>query len=128
MGVQPGVSPPYTAVVFVSRRREGVGEEYAAVARRMDELARSAPGFLGMDSVRGADGVGITVSYWADRASAARWKSVAEHHAAQEAGRDRFYSSYRVRICRVEEDYSFERPEGAVPGSEGPVPGEVGAP
>jgi heme-degrading monooxygenase HmoA len=127
VGVQQGVSGPYTAVVFVSRRRGDSGEEYAAVSRRMDELVRAAAGYLGMESVRGAEGVGITVSYWADRASAARWKNVVEHRAAQEAGKDRFYGWYRVRICRVEEEYTFDRGGASDPGPHGSATGDLGA-
>ena len=53
--------PPYYAVVFSSQRTEG-DNGYDKMAERMVELAASQPGFLGVESVRGADGFGITVS------------------------------------------------------------------
>ena len=56
-------APPYYAVVFTSLRTEG-DRGYHATAERMVELAKGQPGFLGMDSVRGEDGVGITVAYF----------------------------------------------------------------
>ena len=56
--------PPYYAVVFTSLRREAPGDGYGETAARMEELAREQPGFLGIDSARGPDGLGITVSYW----------------------------------------------------------------
>src|SRR3546814_18492085 len=56
--------PPYYAVVFSSLRRDGGDDGYAAAADRMVELAREQLGFLGVESTRGADGFGITVSYW----------------------------------------------------------------
>ena len=34
------------------------------VGDRMVELATGQPGFLGVESARGPDGIGITVSYW----------------------------------------------------------------
>ncbi len=55
--------PPYYAVIFSSQRRDG-DDGYAATAGRMVELAATQPGFLGIESTRGADGFGITVSYW----------------------------------------------------------------
>ncbi|MEK0361598.1 hypothetical protein V6943_04235 [Pseudomonas sp. CBC3] len=55
--------PPYYAVVFTSLRAEG-DRGYGAMAGRMLELAAMQPGFLGVESAR--DGVGITVSYWAN--------------------------------------------------------------
>jgi heme-degrading monooxygenase HmoA len=53
------------------------------------------------ESVRDAEGRGITVSYWADEESVARWKRDAGHTAAQEMGRSRWYESYALRVCRV---------------------------
>jgi len=58
--------PPYYAVIFTSQRTEG-DRGYGRMADRMIELARAQPGFLGVESVRGADGLGITVSYWASK-------------------------------------------------------------
>ncbi len=56
--------PPYYAVIFSSLRTDG-DASYAQMADRMVELAAQQPGFLGAESTRGADGFGITVSYWA---------------------------------------------------------------
>ncbi|HZB51256.1 MAG TPA: antibiotic biosynthesis monooxygenase [Mycobacteriales bacterium] len=96
---------PYTAVIFTSVRRPAAASpEYAATARRMDELAREQPGYLGIESAA-ADGVGVTVSYWASPAAARAWKAVAEHAAAQALGRERWYADYRVRIATVDRDY-----------------------
>jgi len=99
--------PPYYAVVFSSLRATG-DDGYAAVSERMLELAAEQPGYLGVESAR--DGLGITVSYWRDLESIRSWKAVAEHRLAQEAGRERWYARYTVRIARVEREYSFERP------------------
>lgn len=76
---------------------------YIATAARMEELARQQPGFLGLESAR--EGVGITVSYWADELAAAAWKQVAEHLAAQHRGAREWYAGYRVRIATVTRDY-----------------------
>jgi len=55
--------PPYYAVIFTSLRTEG-DRGYGHMADRMVELASQQPGFLGVETTRGADGFGITVSYW----------------------------------------------------------------
>ena len=73
----------------------------------MVELAATQPGFLGIESVR--DGLGITVSYWRDLASIAAWRSNVEHLGAQRLGRERWYQSFRLRVARVEQDWSFLR-------------------
>ena len=108
-------SPPYVAVVFTSLRSpwqpDDGGEPddgYEAAAARMEELAAEQPGYLGIESARGAHGEGITVSYWRDVVAAREWKRVAEHAEAQRLGRDRWYAGYRVRVATVEREYGFD--------------------
>lgn len=100
-------APPYWVVIFTSHRQNDEG--YGAMSARMQELAAQQPGYLGIESVRGADGVGITLSYWKDRESIAAWKANLEHREAQSLGRERFYSRYNVRVAKVEYDYEFSR-------------------
>lgn len=97
-------APPYYAVIFTSRRTEG-DRGYDAVARRMVELGSRQEGFLGIESVRDASGVGITVSYWRDEESIRAWKADVEHQQAQRAGQETWYSEYHVRVARVERAY-----------------------
>ncbi|WP_439834413.1 antibiotic biosynthesis monooxygenase family protein [Aeromonas enteropelogenes] len=96
--------PPYYAVIFTSQRTD-VDEGYAAMAERMLTLARTQPGFLGVESAR--DGVGITVSYWRDLESIRHWKGDLEHQEAQRLGREQWYRTFKTRIARVERDYAL---------------------
>ena len=100
----------YTAVIFTNQRTGDDDAGYLATAARMDALAAEQPGYVGIESVRGDDGHGITVSYWTDAAAARAWKQHAEHLDAQAAGRDRWYDRYRLRIATVEREYAFTRP------------------
>lgn len=97
-------APPYYAVIFSSRRTAD-DQGYETMADRMVELAQVQPGFLGIDSARGADGLGITVSYWASEAAIRAWREQAEYRIAQESGRARWYDHYEIRIARVERAY-----------------------
>ena len=96
--------PPYYAVIFTSRRTEG-DRGYAHMAERMVELGSKRDGFLGIESARGADGLGITVSYWRDAESIGAWKQDVDHQRAQHAGQQTWYSDYRVRVAKVERAY-----------------------
>ncbi|MBL8032571.1 MAG: antibiotic biosynthesis monooxygenase [Leptospiraceae bacterium] len=104
----PGIAhtpdPPYYAVIFTNQHAEHL-EGYAETAERMVELARTIDGFLGVESVRAANGLGITVSYWRDEASIAQWKSQAEHTLARAQGREQWYADFFVRVARVERAY-----------------------
>lgn len=104
MAFAPTPAPPYYAVIFTSLRTDG-DNGYAAMAARMVELAAQQPGFLGAESAR--EGLGITVSYWADLESIAAWKQNAEHLEAQRLGREQWYAGFRLRIARVERDYGM---------------------
>lgn len=96
--------PPYYAVIFTSKRTSG-DHGYGAMADAMVERARLQPGFLGVESARGSDGVGITVSYWRDEASIKAWKADSPHQKAQDQGKASWYEHYEVRIARVERAY-----------------------
>lgn len=97
-------APPYYAVIFTSLRTEG-DHGYAETASRMVNLAAQQPGFLGVESAR--EGLGITVSYWADLESIQNWKRNIEHLAAQRSGHEKWYASFKVRVAKVERDYGM---------------------
>ena len=99
--------PPYYAVIFTSRRTAADPEGYDRTADRMVELAATMAGFLGIESARNSEGVGITISYWDSPESIQRWREHAEHRLAQWAGKERWYEHYSIRICRVEKEYGF---------------------
>ncbi len=101
-------APPYVAVIFTSKRTSA-DDGYDETAERMYALVQQQPGFISVDSVRGADGVSITVSYFTDEAAVAAWKQQADHLDAQRAGRERWYEAYEVRVAKVERAWSFPR-------------------
>lgn len=102
--IAPTPEPPYTAVIFTALRTE-VESGYAATADRMEQLAAEQPGYLGFESARGPDGLGISVSYWIDDGAAKAWKQVGEHLLAQQRGMTQWYDEYRVRVATVHRDY-----------------------
>ncbi|WP_143590601.1 antibiotic biosynthesis monooxygenase family protein [Thermoactinospora rubra] len=102
-------APPYHLAVFVSRRTGEDAEGYGETARLMLELAAGQPGYLGVDSVRGADGLGITVAYWRDEESLVAWREHAQHAVARRTGRERWYEEFVVHVARVERAYGFTR-------------------
>ena len=103
-GLAETPEPPYYAVIFTSRRTEG-DNGYSEMADKMVALASQQPGYLGVESVRGADGVGITVSYWKDEDAIRHWKKDVEHKVAQESGKRTWYQNYMVRVSKVERAY-----------------------
>ena len=101
--------PPYYAVIFSSLRTPQDDQGYGVAADRMAQLASEQPGYLGVDSVRAANGVGITVSYWASEAAIVAWRRNAEHTIVREQGRKSWYREYELRVAKVERAYNFKR-------------------
>lgn len=106
-------APPYYAVIFASQRNGEDTEGYAEAAARMLELAAQQPGYLGVESVRGGDGFGLTVSYWRDEAAILGWKHQVEHAAVRNRGRRDWYTRYITRVAKVERDYDWVRRDAA---------------
>lgn len=96
---------PYFAVIFTSTITKDT-EGYNEMAKKMEDLAKVQPGFLGVDSAR--EDVGITVSYWESLDAIKSWKQNSEHLIAQQKGRKQWYSWYNTRICKVEREYEFQ--------------------
>lgn len=98
---------PYFAVIFTSQLSNET-EGYAQMASHMEQLASKQPGYLGFESAR--EELGISISYWESLEAIKQWKENLEHQRAQALGRKRWYSQYTIRICRIEREYSFDKP------------------
>lgn len=89
------------AVIFTSRKKPNA-DGYDEMSKKMLELAAQQAGFLGVESARGADGFGITISYWKSLEDIKRWKGNSEHRQAQRLGKSEWYLEYDLRITKME--------------------------
>jgi heme-degrading monooxygenase HmoA len=104
LGLARTPEPPYYAVIFTSKRTEG-DRGYDEMSERMIALAARQPGFLGVESVRDPEGVGITVSYWESEEAIADWKRDNQHQIAQLSGKRVWYEQYTIRVAKVDRAY-----------------------
>ncbi|MGB0843846.1 MAG: antibiotic biosynthesis monooxygenase family protein [Alphaproteobacteria bacterium] len=95
------------AVIFIADLADDTG--YGEMANRMVELAQTMPGYIAVESQRGAAGRGITVSYWETEADILNWKRNTEHLEAQRTGRKRFYSQFTLQVAKVERSYHMKK-------------------
>ena len=100
------LKPPYYAVIFTTFLTDDL-EDYDATAQRMEQFAEKQEGYLGIEHARSE--VGITISYWRDRASILNWKNNVEHSEARKRGKEQWYKQYQLRICKVEHEYGFKK-------------------
>jgi len=95
-------------VVFRSRLKPGIEKEVEETDARMAELAARMPGYVSYRQYVSADGEGVAVVEFASHETAAAWRAHPEHREAQRLGRERWFSEYRITVCDVVRDYSFE--------------------
>lgn len=95
---------PYYAVVFSNQASQSP-DGYAEMATKMNDIAKTMPGYLGIESTRDVDGFAITVSYWRDEEAIKGWRNHAKHQIAQEIGRERWYEHFALRVAKVERHY-----------------------
>ena len=96
-------------MIFVSQRAAADAQGYASAAQAMVRAAEKFPGYRGIHSVRGADGVGITISYWENEDAARAWKADAAHTAIREQGRATWYEWYELIVADVTRSYGWRR-------------------
>ena len=90
------------AVIFSSIPGD-TDDDYYATDARLEELAQTVPGFVGIENARGEDGFGITVSYWESLEAIDRWRREAAHVEAKKKGRAKWYKDYQIHITRIEQ-------------------------
>ena len=100
--------PPYYAVIFTFQRNEHEAG-FAEKVELMTRLAKEQPGYIGTESAGDASGFGILVSYWADLASIAKWRTETSHAQAQAEGKSNWFEGLELRISKVERAYNFRK-------------------
>ena len=95
--------PPYYAVIAPAELR-GLPPDYLERAQHLVTVARTMPGFLGIEA-SAQPGFSLAVSYWESLDAIAAWRRHAEHGAAKRTAPERWFTAYATRIARVERVY-----------------------
>lgn len=98
------------AVIFEVLPRDGRRETYLDLAARLRPRLEEIDGFLSIERFESLSEPGkiLSLSFWRDEGAVAAWRALSEHRAAQEAGRARIFSDYRLRVAAVLRDYGME--------------------
>jgi len=96
-------NPPYWAVIAPAELADDV-RGYPELAAKLVELAKSQPGFLGIETGF-QRGFALAVSYWASLDAIAAWRTSSLHLIAKEKGKSAWFKKYVTRIARVERVY-----------------------
>ena len=85
---------------------------YDEMAKEMDDLARTMPGFIDVKSFKAEDGERLTIVWWQDEETLRAWREQARHRVAQRTGRERWYEYYKMDVAEVIRTNNFDRPHG----------------
>lgn len=96
-------------IVFRSRLRPECEAEFSSLAERMEDLAKSMPGFLSYKVFVADDGERCSIIEFDTAEHLRAWREHPEHAEAQRLGRERFYIDYSLQICDVARDLRFTR-------------------
>jgi heme-degrading monooxygenase HmoA len=95
--------------VFRSRLLDEGAAEFNQLAAEMLEIAQGMPGFISYQVYKAEDGARCSIIEFDTQENLLAWREQPRHRAAQEAGRQRFYSSYSLHVAEPERESLFER-------------------
>jgi heme-degrading monooxygenase HmoA len=93
--------------VFRSRLRPEVRDEYVALVDRMNEIARTMPGYISHKGFFADDGERVTIVEFEHEEGLRTWRSNPEHMAAQRQAREKYYTEYHVQVCTLDRESKF---------------------
>ena len=96
-------------ILFRSRLTPAAGDDYKAMAARMDAHVRTFPGFVDAKFYTGEDGERLTVVWWQDAETLAAWAGDLRHRAAQNEGREKWYDYYKMDVAEIVRVSNFDR-------------------
>jgi heme-degrading monooxygenase HmoA len=103
------ISTAMIVTVFRSRLRAGIREEYLTLAARMNELAKTMPGYISHKGFLADDGERVTIVEFEHEEGMRTWRMHPEHRAAQRKARKEYYSEYSIQVCTVVREAKFKQ-------------------
>ncbi len=93
--------------VFRSRLRDDVPDRYFALAAELHDRAKGFPGFVEFKQFVADDGERVTLVTFDSAEHEAAWRDDPEHRAAQQEGREHFYTEYDVAVCELQQRHRW---------------------
>src|SRR3954471_20305798 len=103
------------AVIFEFTPKEGKFSEYMDVVGTLRADLDKAEGFISLERFESVTNKGrfLSLQFWRDEESVAKWRNLQKHREAQVKGRATIFSAYRLRIASVIRDYEMDKRDQA---------------
>ena len=95
--------------VFRSRLMPGLQDDYVALVDRMQQIAKTIPGYISHKGFWSDDGERCTIVEFEHEEGQRAWRMHPEHIAAQKQGRLQYYFEYDIKVCEVQHANAFKR-------------------
>lgn len=98
------------AVIFEVLPAAGQKGTYLGAAAALRPWLEQVDGFISIERFEslGEPGKLLSLSFWRDEDSVARWRQQEAHRATQQAGRAGIFDNYRLRVATVVRDYGMD--------------------
>jgi len=98
------------AVIFEFTPAPGRFPDYMALVETLKPELAKAEGFISLERFESITTPGkfVSLQFWRDDESVAKWRNVQKHREAQKKGRGGIFASYRLRIAGVIRDYTMD--------------------
>jgi heme-degrading monooxygenase HmoA len=98
------------AVIFEFTPAPGRFPDYMELVGQLKPELAKAEGFVSLERFESITTPGkfVSLQFWRDEKSVAKWRKVQQHREAQKKGRGGIFASYRLRIAGVIRDYGMD--------------------
>ena len=98
------------AVIFEFTPAPGRFPDYMELVGQLKTELDKADGFLSLERFESITTPGkfVSLQFWRDEESVAKWRKLQLHREAQKKGRGGIFDSYRLRIASVIRDYTMD--------------------
>jgi heme-degrading monooxygenase HmoA len=100
-------------VVFRSRLRSGLRDEYVALADHLSAVARTMPGYISHKGFFAEDGERVTIVEFETEEGLRAWRRHPEHVEAIKLARQKYYTEYSVQVCTLDRESKFKTSDAA---------------
>lgn len=92
---------------WLDRSDTATFEGYADTSAELRTVLAGFDGFAGVERFESCvePGKFVAVGFFTDEAAVTRWRNSPTHRRAQDLGRNRYFTNYRLRMAKLVRDY-----------------------
>lgn len=98
------------AVIFEVEPADGHKDAYLGIAATLRAELEKIDGFISVERFQSITNPRkmLSLSFFRDEAAVKAWRNLPSHRTAQEAGRNKLFAGYRLRVTQVLRDYGLD--------------------